>query len=133
MGCSERSKFSSAGEVSDASNRVLYHVTPEEQLTSSSSVEGGVRSGTQEQGEIRERSVPELAAELGEDEGDVEEEARTAKPLRDPRDPTAAERAIHEATHLPFRSWCAESDEPLSSPRRERSTRNLDGLLLCPT
>ena len=38
----------------------------------------------------------------------MEEEARTAKPLRNPCDPTAAERAIHEATHLPFRSWCAE-------------------------
>ena len=34
---------------------------------------------------------------------------RTAKPLRDPRDPpTAAERATREATHLSFRSWCAE-------------------------
>ena len=106
--CSERSKFSRAGEVSDASNRVLYLVTLEEHLTSSSNVEDGVRSGTQEQGEIRERSVPGPAAELAEDEGDVEEEARTAKPLRDPRDPTAAERAIHEATHLPIRSWCAE-------------------------
>ena len=38
----------------------------------------------------------------------MEEEARTAKPLRNTCDPTAAERAIHEATHLPFRSWCAE-------------------------
>ena len=28
--------------------------------------------------------------------------------MRDPSVPTAAERAAHEATHLPFRSWCAE-------------------------
>ncbi len=28
--------------------------------------------------------------------------------MRDPRDPTAAERAAHEATHLPFRSWCSD-------------------------
>ena len=131
MGSSERSKFSRAREVSDVSNHVLYLVRLEDQLTS--------RSGTQEQGEIRERSVPEPATELAEDEGDVEEEARTAKPLRDPRDPTPAERAIHEATHLPFRSWCAERvagrrDNPPHHrvlPRRERSTRNLDGLLLC--
>ena len=79
--------------MSDAFNRGLYPVRPEEQWTSSSRVEGGLR-GTQERGETLERSVPELAAELAEDEGDVEEEARTAKPLRDPRDPTAAERAV---------------------------------------
>ena len=108
MGCSERSKLSRAGEVSDASTRVLYLVRPEEQLTSSSSADGGVRIGTQEQGEIRERSVPEPSAELAEDEGDAEEEANTAKPLRDPRDPLL--RAIYEATHLPFRSWCAECE-----------------------
>ena len=34
--------------------------------------------------------------------------ARTAKRLRDPRDPTAAERATHEASQLPFRSCCVE-------------------------
>jgi hypothetical protein len=37
-----------------------------------------------------------------------EEEANVARPLRDPRAPSAAERAAHAATHLPFRSWCAE-------------------------
>ena len=94
--------------MSDASDRVLYPVRPAEQLTLSSNVEGGVRRGTQEQGETCERSVPEPATELAEEGGDVEEEARTAKPLRDPRDTTAAERAIHDATHLPFLSWCAE-------------------------
>ena len=30
---------------------------------------------------------------------EAEERARAAKPLRDPRDPTASERDIHEATH----------------------------------
>ena len=29
-------------------------------------------------------------------------------PQRDPQAPTAGERAAHEATHLPFRSWCIE-------------------------
>ena len=66
------------------------------------------RSKYARRGEIRARSVPELAAELADDEGDMEEEVRTAKPLRDPRDPTAAERANQEPIHLPFRSWCAE-------------------------
>ena len=53
-----------------------------------------------------ERSLPEQASELAENEGEEEEEARTAKPLRDLRDPTAADRAIHEASYVPFRS-CA--------------------------
>ena len=55
---------------------------------------------------MHDRSLPEQASELAENEGEEEEEARTAKPLRDPRDPTAADRAMHEATHVPLRS-CA--------------------------
>jgi hypothetical protein len=42
------------------------------------------------------------------DDGDPVEEAVVAKPAKDPRAPTQAERDEHEATHLPFRSWCAE-------------------------
>ena len=34
------------------------------------------------------------------------EQARPANQGRTPYSPTAAERAAHEATHLPFRSWC---------------------------
>ena len=37
---------------------------------------------------------------------DGPEEAVAAKPARDPCAPTKAERDAHEATHLPFRSWC---------------------------
>ena len=55
---------------------------------------------------MHERSLPEQASELAENEGEQAEEARTAKPSRDPRDRTAADRAMHEATHVPFRS-CA--------------------------
>ena len=54
VGCSKRFKFSKSGEVSHECNRVLYPIRFEEQLTSSSSVEDGVRSGTQEQSETRE-------------------------------------------------------------------------------
>ena len=36
------------------------------------------------------------------------EEARAARPARDPGAPTQADRDAHAATHLPFRSWCAE-------------------------
>ena len=59
-------------------------------------MEGEVHSGAQEQDEIHEHRVPEVANELVDNEGE-EEEACTAKPLRDTRDP-------HDATHLLFRS-----------------------------
>ena len=88
------------GRKMTLATRFLCLVRPEDQLTSSS-MEGGVRSGTQEQDEIREHSVSEPATDLAEEEGQSEEEAPAA--LRDPRDPTAAGRAIHKATHLPFR------------------------------
>jgi hypothetical protein len=44
--------------------------------------------------------------EAGNENEEEEEQALAARPLRDPRAPTASERAAHEATHLPFRSWC---------------------------
>ena len=45
-------------------------------------------------------------AQVDDAEEEEEEEALTAKPLRSPTAPTAAERAAHEPTHLPYRSWC---------------------------
>ena len=33
-------------------------------------------------------------------------QARTVKTLPVPHEPTAQERATHELTHLPYRSWC---------------------------
>ena len=42
-----------------------------------------------------------------EDEPDEdEEEGQQPKVIRSPKAPTKAEREEHEATHLPFRSWC---------------------------
>ena len=42
------------------------------------------------------------------DEQRPAEEARLAKPARDPGAPTRAEYEAHQATHLPYRSWCEE-------------------------
>jgi hypothetical protein len=42
------------------------------------------------------------------DDEEGPEEALAAKPAKDPLAPSQAERDAHEATHLPFRSWCAE-------------------------
>ena len=44
----------------------------------------------------------------GQDAAEEPEEANAAKPMRDPGQPTQAERDAHEATHLPFRIWCAD-------------------------
>ena len=49
--------------------------------------------------------IPEKDETDEEVEGEGEE-AVEAKKLRDPGEPTQAERAQHELTHLPFRAWC---------------------------
>ena len=41
-------------------------------------------------------------------EGVGVEEAKPAKVASNPLEPTRAERLSHEATHLPYRSWCAD-------------------------
>ena len=71
-------------------------------------MEGGVRSGAPEQEDMHEHSVPDAANELAENAGEEGEEVRTARPLRNRRDPITANRAIHQVTNFPFRSWCAE-------------------------
>ena len=56
------------------------------------------------------------------------EEAVASRPTRDPHAPTKAEREAHEATHLPFRSWCpfciaGRRDNPghVKRPEEERT------------
>ena len=61
-------------------------------------------------------------AEANEEEEDVEE-ALVAKPLRSPMAPTAAERAAHAPTHLPYRSWC---DECVAGRRDNPAHRPVD-------
>jgi len=49
-----------------------------------------------------------IGAAGDEDDEEEIEEARPIVKTRDPGCPTEAERAAHEANHLPFRSWCGE-------------------------
>ena len=42
-----------------------------------------------------------------------EEEAATPRMAKDPSEPTRAEREAHQATHLPYRSWCAACCGPV--------------------
>ena len=58
---------------------------------------------------LEELESPRDLAPLPEEEGEEEEESfgsRTAKGRGAPRGPTEKERAEHNLTHLPYRSWC---------------------------
>jgi hypothetical protein len=70
-----------------------------------------------------EGSVVDVEDPEGVDAAEEPEEARAAKPMRDPGQPTQAERDAHEATHLPFRIWCADCvagrrDNPADEPAK---------------
>jgi hypothetical protein len=75
---------------------------------------GDAAGGGGEERDARQGRGTAAAAEetidiAGVEDEDVQvEEAHAAKPLRGPCTPSAAEKAAHEATHLPFRSWCPE-------------------------
>lgn len=49
----------------------------------------------------------EMGDLFGDGEIFCDQGARTPVKLRDPRKPSAEEVALHEMTHLPFRSWCS--------------------------
>jgi hypothetical protein len=54
-----------------------------------------------------ENSEEIMADEVEEEQGTEEdEEGQQPRVMRAPKAPTKAEREEHEATHLPFRSWC---------------------------
>ena len=75
--------------------------------------EGGV-GVAEEEGAAEVAGAPARAVAVLEDEDGAEEElhpaeeARAARPARDPGAPTAAMVAAHTATHLPYRSWCQD-------------------------
>ena len=78
---------------------MLCPVSPENLLPNSISEEEELAKGLVERDGVGEKEIGMTSPA---------EEARELKPARDPGAPTAAMRAAHEATHLPFRSWCPE-------------------------
>ena len=58
--------------------------------------------------EVAEAAAVDQAEPVDADEEEEVEEALVAKLLRSPTAPTAAERAAHAPTHMPYRSWCDE-------------------------
>ena len=56
-----------------------------------------------------EEKKPKLDPEPDEvwEEAEETQEAKKAKGLPLPKEPTSQERAMHELTHMPYRSWCS--------------------------
>ena len=61
---------------------------------------------------------------------DRDGEAEIPKCARDPGEPTAKERAEHEVTHLPYRSWCKQCvmGRGRDNPHQHRRDRSEQGL-----
>ena len=70
-------------------------------------------------------------AEVDDDEEDMaqEEEGRAQRCMRDPCAPTAAERAAHNATHMPFRNWCPFCVAGRGEAAPHKQTENLEVLV----
>jgi len=65
----------------------------------------------------------------GEESEDEQEEARMVKAAKDPCSPSEDERKAHEATHLPFRNWCAECVKGRApNPAHKRVERESDAI-----
>ena len=47
-----------------------------------------------------------FGVEVEGEQGDDDEEGQQPKVIKSPKAPTKTDREEHEATHLPFRSWC---------------------------
>ena len=78
--------------------------------------------GRKEGGEVKDNEVEDVKRQVEERKVEEVEEARQPEKARDPAAPTRAEWEAHQATHLPYRSWCrycvgARGDNP---PHRKR-------------
>ena len=84
------------------------HVEPVRPQTHGSVEDAEVMSGeVVGAGDDEDDVGDDAGGELDGDEMQKEgEEAVVPKLVRDPGEPTAQERAEHEKTHLPYRSWC---------------------------
>ena len=62
-------------------------------------------------------------------EEEEETEVRMPKILRDPGEPTKAERDEHEKLHLPYRSWCPDcvAGRAREDPHRRANKTNAQG------
>ena len=83
--------------------------TEEEEKREAHEESGGHgRSPLMRQPEPKLREGDSGSEEKAEGEEEAQgQEVRVQKGLRDPGEPTPAEREEHERTHVPYRSWCS--------------------------
>ena len=63
-------------------------------------------------------------SEVGDEQEEMEAGMRKPERKHDPREPTHQERAEHELTHMPFRSWCRHCVR--GRAKEEECRRNYD-------
>ena len=112
--------FSEAGEELMQKSDSLFPIRPEGKEAKSEGAKTGVKGDEDEEEE--------------QDEEEGGEEAILCKPCRDPGAPTQAEIDAHEATHLPYRSWCpvcvaGRRDNP-QHRRREDGDREVPEVIM---
>ena len=91
-------------------------------------VDGGEPCGPVESDEVVDRESGEEDAEGN----DAEEEHTSPRGLRDPGTPSPAERADHELTHIPYRSWCKHCVRGKAKGRQSRRLSGDDKESDCP-
>ena len=103
--------FQQAGTLRDKTDECLTPVRPYIDSKSEGNLQG--KGGPHELeclGEEKEQQGEEASQEVGgqeqEEAEEPEEEGRVPRAALDPRQPTKAEIAEHNLTHVPFRSWC---------------------------
>ena len=73
----------------------------------------------------------EVAREGG-DVDDEQEEFQRQKVLKDPGQPTQAERDEHDITHIPYRPWCADCVRGRAKRKRSLRIRGAYSGSTCP-
>ncbi len=88
----------------------LYPVRPYDDLEERDTYPVGPPTPSTEVADEQEPAAgePAVGEQVPDEPAHPAEEARAARPSRDPGAPTQAERDTHAATHSPFRSWCDE-------------------------
>ena len=80
-------------------------VSPVDKVSREESWELCPAEAAEAEGDSGEGGVDDDSAQAEQHEAD-EQGAVACRPVRDPGTPSAAERAAHELTHWPYRSWC---------------------------
>ena len=85
--------------------------------------------GADEEMEGNEKEKHKEQEEEEEEAEKEEEENKGARTVKQPSQPSAVERARHEVTHMPFRSWCSVCCRGRSVKSPQKNRRKLERYL----